>query len=79
MGESSASRDCLSATINRISVANMEKLLISQYNHYFNEKASDENVKCYLMTKGFLKLQMSQSRYWMDTAHSTYRLGKMMC
>lgn len=41
-GKSSTSRDCPSADINRISVANMEKLLISQYNHDFNEKASDE-------------------------------------
>lgn len=54
-GDSSASHNCPSATINRISVANLEKLLISQYNHDFNEKDSDENVKCHLMTKGFLK------------------------
>lgn len=31
-----------SAAVNRISVANLEKLLISQYHHDFNEKAADE-------------------------------------
>ena len=41
-GKSAIDGDRQSAAVNRISVANLEKLLISQYNQDFNEKAADE-------------------------------------
>lgn len=55
-GKSSISCDSPSADINRISVANLEKLLISQYNHDFNEKASDEKREMSFDDKSFLKI-----------------------
>ncbi len=55
-GDSSASNDCQSATTNRISVNKLEKLLISQYNHDFNEKASEENLEMSFEDKRFLKI-----------------------
>ncbi len=55
-GDSSASNDCQSVTTNRISVNKLEKLLISQYNHDFNEKASEEKLEMSFEDKRFLKI-----------------------
>ncbi len=55
-GDSSESNDCQSATTNRISVKKLKKLLISQYNHDFNEKASDEKLEMSFEDKRFLKI-----------------------
>lgn len=44
-GASNISSDCQSATMNRISVAKLKKLLISQYNRDFNEKTSKEKLE----------------------------------
>ncbi|KAK0134727.1 hypothetical protein N1851_029616 [Merluccius polli] len=54
--ESSIHNDCQSATINRISIANLEKLLINQYNHDFNEKASEEKREHSIEDKRFLEI-----------------------
>ena len=54
--ESSIDNDCQSATVNRISIANLEKLLINQYNHDFNEKASEEKREHSIEDKRFLEI-----------------------
>ncbi|KAK0141927.1 hypothetical protein N1851_020398 [Merluccius polli] len=54
--ESSIHNDCQSATINRISIANLEKLLINQYNHDVNEKASEEKREHSIEDKRFLEI-----------------------
>lgn len=47
-----AYNDCYSATVNRIS----EKLLISQYNQDFSERASEEKRELSFENKRFLKI-----------------------
>lgn len=51
-GDSSAS----SMTVNRISVARLEELLISQYNQDFNEVSSEEKTKLSIEDKRFLEI-----------------------
>ena len=43
-----------SVTVNRISVASLEKLLISQYNQDFQEKASEEKTEMSVEDKAFI-------------------------
>ncbi|XP_031425669.1 uncharacterized protein LOC116220856 [Clupea harengus] len=45
-----------SVTVNRISVARLEELLISQYNQDFSEVASEETTEVSIEDKGFLKM-----------------------
>lgn len=44
------------ATVNRISVARLEDLLISQYNHDFSEVACEEKTKLSIEDKKFLQI-----------------------
>lgn len=55
-GKSAVDNDCQSAAVNRISVANLERLLISHYNHDFNEKTSDERREPSIEDKRFLEI-----------------------
>lgn len=45
-----------SVTVNRISVARLEELLISQYNQDFSEVASEERTEISIEDKVFLKM-----------------------
>ena len=54
--KSSIDNDCQSATVNRISIANLETLLVNQYNHDFNEKASEEKREHSIEDKRFLEI-----------------------
>lgn len=58
-GKPAVDNDCQSTTVNRISVANLEKLLISQYNHDFNEKTSEEKRELSVEDKRFLEIANS--------------------
>ncbi|KAM4533987.1 uncharacterized protein steap2 isoform 2-T3 [Odontesthes bonariensis] len=55
-GKSAIDDDCQSEAVNRISVANLEKLLISQYSHEFNEKTADEKREHSIEDKKFLDI-----------------------
>ena len=54
--KSSIDNDCQSATVNRISIANLETLLVNQYIHDFNEKASEEKREHSIEDKRFLEI-----------------------
>lgn len=41
-GNNSSSAECMTAMVNRISVCNLEEMLNNQYNHDFNESATEE-------------------------------------
>ncbi|XP_061882235.1 uncharacterized protein LOC133633659 [Entelurus aequoreus] len=49
-------RQAVSATVNSISVANLEELLISQYNLEFSEVMSEEKTKLSVEDKQFLEI-----------------------
>ena len=57
--KSSIDNDCQSPTLNRISIANLASLLVNQYNHDFNEKASEEKRQHSIEDKGFLEISVS--------------------
>ncbi len=48
--------DAVSVTVNRISVASLEELLISQYNQEFSELSSEEKTEMSIEDKRFLKI-----------------------
>lgn len=48
--------DAVSVTVNRISVASLEELLISQYNQVFSELSSEEKTEMSVEDKRFLKI-----------------------
>ena len=54
--KSSIDNDCQSPTLNRISIANLETLLVNQYIHDFNEKASEEKREHSIEDKRFLEI-----------------------
>ena len=54
--KSSIDNDCQSAIVNRISIANLETLLVNQYIHDFNEKASEEKREHSIEDKRFLEI-----------------------
>ena len=57
----------LSVSVNRISIASEEDLLMQQFNHHFPEKVSDEIRKCQEKTCSSRTVSMRQLKRLMDT------------
>lgn len=53
---------CPTITANRISIANIEELLVKQYNHDFNEKSTEEKPEMSREDLKFMKIMNSSKQ-----------------
>lgn len=71
-GSNEIGSSCPTITANRISIANIEDLLVKQYNHDFNEKSTEEKPEMSREDLKFMKIMNSSAE--LNNRHYCLRL-----